>query len=102
MELVDVLEKLSNSPSQDWEMPWLLHICCLPFHIRTLPVWQVQILQISEAGLAIGVLKLKAHREAKLFQVCFELDVFSNTSAVIIVPALFVLLLFRAWPFKAV
>ena len=43
----------------------------------------MQILQISEAGLAISVLKLKADGDAKLFLVCFELDVFSNTSAVL-------------------
>lgn len=43
----------------------------------------MQILQISEAGLAISVSKLKADGEAKLFLVCFELDVFSNTSAVL-------------------
>lgn len=43
----------------------------------------MQILQISEAGLATSVLKLKADTEAELFLLCFELDVFSNTSAVL-------------------
>jgi len=43
----------------------------------------VQILRISEAALAISALKLKADGEAKLFLVCFELDVFPNTSTVL-------------------
>ena len=38
---------------------------------------------MSEAGLAINVLKLQADGEAKLCLVRFELDVFSNTSAVL-------------------
>lgn len=43
----------------------------------------MRILQISEAGLAISVSKPKADGEAKLFLVCFELDVLSNTSVVL-------------------
>lgn len=62
-------------------------------------------MQISEAVLAISVLKLKADGEAELFLVCFELDGFSHTSAVLE----WLLSLLRlggsnsgVWPFKAV
>lgn len=60
-----------------------MHICCLHFRVCTFQVEQVQILQISEAVLAISVFKLKADGEAELFLACFELDGFSHTSAVL-------------------
>lgn len=65
----------------------------------------MQILQISEAVLAISVLKLKADGEVELFVVCFEVDVFSHTSAelrVTVVPALLGWLLAVVCPCKAV
>lgn len=67
------------------------------FTFARFPFNRCRFLQISEAGLAISVCKLKADGEDKSFLACFELDVFSNTSAVLsvaVVPALSASLLF--------